>query len=177
MPDTPAAPENITRFGLRTVVTIVVALVAIALVVTSFNDPEILAAGAPGAGGVSTAADLALYYQALLHDPLGMWDPAVRVDAATRVRCDLPDPLRGLPAHRSLGMMVAGDPPAAQLRGFGPGCSPSTFGHDGAGGQIAWADPVSGLSFSYLTNGLDAHVIRETRRKIGLSSRAAACAT
>ena len=35
----------------------------------SFNQPEVRAVGVPGGGGVSTAADLALYYQALLHDP------------------------------------------------------------------------------------------------------------
>ena len=32
----------------------------------SFNRPEVRAVGVPGGGGVSTAADLALYYQALL---------------------------------------------------------------------------------------------------------------
>ena len=31
--------------------------------------------------------------------------------------------------------------------------SPRTFGHNGAGGQIAWADPATGLSFCYFTNG------------------------
>jgi len=50
-----------------------------------------------------------------------------------------------------------------------------TFGHNGAGGQIAWADPESGISFAYVTNGLDAHVIRQGRRGIALSSLAAIC--
>ena len=95
-------------------------------------------------------------------------------DGTTKVRTDFPDPIRGNPAHRSLGLMIAGDPPDALLRGFGHGQSPRTFGHDGAGGQIAWADPDTGVSFCYLTNGLDADVIREARRKIGISSRAAA---
>ena len=45
----------------------------------------------------------------------------------------------------------------------------------GAGGQIAWADPESGISFAYVTNGLDAHVIRQGRRGIALSSYAAVC--
>jgi CubicO group peptidase (beta-lactamase class C family) len=141
-----------------------------------FNNPVVREQGAPGAGGISTAADLALYYQALLHNPGGLWDPEVLADGTRNVRCELPDPLRGMPAHRTLGLMVAGAAPEAQLRGFGHGLSPRTFGHDGAGGQIAWVDPDSGLSFSYLTNGLDAHVIREARRKIGVSTRAAACA-
>ncbi len=142
-----------------------------------FNDPAARAVGFPGAGGVATAADLALYYQGVLHDPAGLWDPAL-LDRATRhVWCDLPDPVLGHPAHRGLGIQIAGDPPDAQRRGFGHGCSPATFGHDGAGGQIAWVDPVSGISLGYLTNGLDRHVLREARRKIGIGSRAAAIAS
>ncbi|MBI2705966.1 MAG: beta-lactamase family protein [Actinobacteria bacterium] len=139
-----------------------------------FNRPEVRSIGVPGAGGVATAADLALYCQGVLHDPVGLWPPE-HVQWAAEVRADFPDPLRGNPAHRSLGLMVAGDPPDAQLRGFGYGVSPHTFGHDGAAGQIAWADPDSGVSFGYLTNGRDREIIREAKRTIGLSSRAAAC--
>ncbi|MCX7619564.1 MAG: beta-lactamase family protein [Acidimicrobiales bacterium] len=141
----------------------------------SFNQPEVRAVGFPGGGGVATAADLALYYQSVLHDPFDIWSPE-RLSWATQVRCDLPDPLRGVPAHRSLGLVVAGHPPDAQLRGFGYGLSPRSFGHDGAGGQIAWCDPVSGVSFAYLTNGRDLDILREARRTIGLSSRAAVVA-
>jgi CubicO group peptidase (beta-lactamase class C family) len=142
----------------------------------SFNDPAVRALGVPGGGGISRAADLALYYQALLENPDGMWDPAVLAAGTAEVRCDLPDPLRGVPSHRSLGLMIAGEGATATLRGFGHGQSPRSFGHGGAGGQIAWADPDSGLSFCYLTNGLDRHLVREGRRIIALSSRAAACA-
>ena len=46
----------------------------------------------------------------------------------------------------------------------------------GAGGQIAWADPESGLSFAYLTNGYDLHELRQWRRTSALASRAGACA-
>ncbi|MEZ5144048.1 MAG: serine hydrolase domain-containing protein [Acidimicrobiales bacterium] len=139
-----------------------------------FNRPEVRAIGFPGAGGIATAADLALYYQAVAGNALELWDPAVLAEATTS-RVDLPDPVLGYPAHRSLGLQVAGDPPDAQLRGFGHGLSPRTYGHDGAGGQIACVDPDSGLSIGYLTNGLDANPIRDGRRKIGIASRAAAC--
>jgi CubicO group peptidase (beta-lactamase class C family) len=141
-----------------------------------FNDPLVRAQGAPGACGISTAADLALYYQALLHDTDDLWDPDVLADGTGTVRCTFPDPVRGMAANRSRGLMIAGEAPDALLRGYGHGQSPRTFGHDGAGGQIAWADPDTGLSFSYLTNGLDADVIREARRKIGITTRAVACA-
>ena len=59
--------------------------------------------------------------------------------------------------------------------GLLPACQ-LAFGHNGAGGQIAWADPVTGLSFCYLTNGLDRHLLRESRRTTALGSLAAACA-
>ncbi len=136
--------------------------------------PEVLAIGLPGGGGISNAADIALYYQALLHDQGDIWQGDVIAQGIEPVS-DLPDPVWRIPSHRSRGMMVAGEPPEAQLRGFGHGLSPRTFGHDGAGGQIAWADPDSGISFCYLTDGMDRNVIRQARRSVGLSSRAGAC--
>ena len=50
------------------------------------------------------------------------------------------------------------------------------FGHNGAGGQIAWGDPESGLSLGYCTNGHDRNWLRLGRRTVGISSRAALCA-
>jgi len=141
----------------------------------SFNRPEVRAVGVPGGGGVSTAVDLALYYQALLDDRTGIWKPEVLADATTNVRNHLPDYL-GTPANRSLGLVLAGDDGRSAARGMGHTVSPGAFGHNGAGGQIAWADPATGLSFCYLTNGLDQHQLREWRRTSGIASRAANCA-
>ena len=62
------------------------------------------------------------------------------------------------------------------MRGIGRTVSPGTFGHNGAGGQIAWADPDTGVSFVYLTNGLDQNVLRAARRTTGIASRAGNCA-
>ena len=71
--------------------------------------------------------------------------------------------------------MVAGDDGAAPLRGFGDGTSARAFGHGGAGGQIAWGDPASGLSLGFVSNGFasDAEIARRTRR---IGALAAACA-
>lgn len=41
---------------------------------------------------------------------------------------------------------------------------------DGSAGQVAWAGPESGLSFAYVTNGIDANVIRQLRRGVSLST-------
>lgn len=131
--------------------------------------------GHPGGGGIMTAGDLATFYQALLHDPAGVWKPEVLADATGNVRNTLPDRWTGVPANRGLGVVIAGGDGKSNLRGMGHTNSARTFGHNGAGGQIAWADPESGISFAYVTNGLDAHVIRQGRRGIALSSLAAVC--
>jgi CubicO group peptidase (beta-lactamase class C family) len=144
----------------------------------SFNRPEVRAVGVPGGGGIATAATVALFYQALLHNSDKLWDPDVLADATGMVRNTFPDFLAlGAPANRTIGVVVAGDDGNANKRGFGHTQSPRTFGHNGAGGQIAWADPESGISFCYLTNGRDVNPIREGRRGIGISSRAAVCAS
>jgi CubicO group peptidase (beta-lactamase class C family) len=100
----------------------------------------------------------------------------VLADATGHVRNRLGDPLFGMPANRTLGLVQAGDDGLAFLRGFGTTASPRSFGHNGAGGQIAWADPVSGLSLAYLTNGIDANAIRQGRRGIEISTLAGSCA-
>jgi CubicO group peptidase (beta-lactamase class C family) len=139
------------------------------------NLPTARAVGLPGGGAVSTAADVTRFYQALLHDPKGLWDPAVLTDATTVVRNTFRDPLLGHPINRTRGLIVAGDDGKSNYRGMGKTVSPRAFGHNGAGGQIAWADPATGLSFCYLTNGLDRNVLREPRRTTALASLAAVC--
>jgi len=87
---------------------------------------------------------------------------------------DLRDPVFGHQANRALGLIIAGDS-RRNYRGFGHTNSATAFGHGGAGGQIAWADPETGISLGYCTNGHDRNNLRQARRGIGISSRAAAC--
>ena len=146
--------------------------------IQNFNRPFVREGGVPGGGGIMTAGDLALFYQALLTgrapDGTVVWKPET-LEHARRVRTgELVDPMFGRPVNRALGVVVAGDAP--NLRGFGHGNSPLAFGHGGAGGQIGWADPATGLSLGYCTNGHDLHMIRQGRRGVGISSRAAGCA-
>ena len=138
------------------------------------NDPDVRALGVPGGGGVANAAEVALFYQALLHNPLGLWDPTVIADATGVIRADHPDPYGGLAANRSLGLIIQGDDGQGGRRGMGARhTSPSCFGHHGAGGQVAWADPRSGISFCFLTDSLDANAVRVARRGPVLSDLAA----
>jgi CubicO group peptidase (beta-lactamase class C family) len=140
-----------------------------------YNDPAVREIGVPGAGAVMRASDLARFYQALLHNPGGLWDPGVLADGTGNVRNHLPDRLSGVPANRTLGLVQAGGDGQAAIRGLGRTVSPLTFGHNGAGGQVAFADPVTGLSFAYCTNGLDANWLRQWRRVGAVASRAGAC--
>ncbi|MGA2519370.1 MAG: serine hydrolase domain-containing protein [Acidimicrobiales bacterium] len=138
------------------------------------NDPAVRAVGHPGGGAVGRAADLAMYYQALLANPDELWRPEVLRAGTAEIRCDLIDPMTGAPANRTLGLLLAGDGETAMLRGFASTNSGRTFGHMGAGGQVAWADPATGLSFAYVTNGLDRNPVRMGGRGVSLSYRAGA---
>ena len=146
--------------------------------ILSFNRPEFRAVGVPGGGGIATAAGLALFYQGLLHGgALGgpeVWT-AETLAMALEVRSgDHVDPLYGKRVNRALGVVVSGDR-ERNFRGFGHRNSPLAFGHGGAGGQIAWADPASGVSIGYCTNGHDRNPLRMGRRGVGISNRAAVC--
>jgi CubicO group peptidase (beta-lactamase class C family) len=147
---------------------------------SSMNRPDLRAVGSPGGGGIMNAGDLALFYQALLNDGRAaegspVWKPDV-LDAARRVRTgELVDRMVGQPANRGLGVVIAGGESRA-FRSFAPSNSPRAFGHPGAGGQIAWADPAIGLSFVFLTNGMDRNPLRMGVRGIALSKRAVKCA-
>jgi CubicO group peptidase (beta-lactamase class C family) len=143
-------------------------------ILLAFNDPDVRATGIPGGGGVSDAAALATYYQALLNDDAGLWDPEVLAQGTATILCDLPDPMLGHPSNRTLGLILAGGDGMTAMRGMGHRVSPAAFGHNGAAGQIAWADPASGLSFAFCTSGVELNPIREARRSVAIASRAAA---
>jgi CubicO group peptidase (beta-lactamase class C family) len=118
--------------------------------VTRFNKPEVRAVGVPGGGGFARACDMAMFYQHLLHGHDDVWPADLLGDVTERIRVRLPDPA-GVPANRTLGLVVAGGDGLSHLRGFGRTVSPTAFGHNGAGGQICWADPATGLSFAFLS--------------------------
>ncbi|MCY4344240.1 MAG: serine hydrolase [Gammaproteobacteria bacterium] len=146
--------------------------------ILSFNRPEVRAVGVPGGGAFMSAAELALFYQGLLHGGLRgqqVWSDAMLSDAR-RVRTGKMADLWGMAANRGLGIIVAGDEKRS-FRGFGKTNSPEAFGHNGAGGQLAWADPATGLSLGYCTSTHDRHAIRQGRRGVAISSIAALCAS
>ena len=144
--------------------------------ILAFNQPEVRAVGVPGGGGLMTASAMALFYQGLLHGGAKgrdrVWQQQTLDDSLTVISGDYVEPLTGIPVNRALGVVISGDE-QRNFRGFGHANSPRAFGHGGAGGQVAWADPESGLSFCYITNGHDRNPLRQGRRGVSLSNKAA----
>jgi CubicO group peptidase (beta-lactamase class C family) len=148
--------------------------------VLEMNDPAMRETDFPAGGLMTTAGDIALFYQALLND--GKASDGTRVwksemlHEARRIRSgNLIDTARGITANRALGIVIAGSDGKGNLRGFGRTNSAEAFGHPGFGGQIGWADPATGISFGYLTNGFDRNDLREGRRSVAVCSLAGAC--
>jgi CubicO group peptidase (beta-lactamase class C family) len=124
-----------------------------------FNRPENRRVGVPGGGGITGAAELALFYQPLINGGETAGGRRI-VKSATIARATAVltgethrDPIMDVPVNRAVGVVVAGDDGKSHMRGFGRTCSPRAFGHGGAGGQIAFGDPQSGVSVGYCTNG------------------------
>ena len=169
-------PEEMKKLGLPPMPETEVTETAI----NGFNDPIVRESGVPGGGGIMTAGELALFYQGLLHNPptadgSPVWKPET-LREALRVRSgDYFDPIFKYKCNRALGLIVAGGDGLANYRGFGKTNSPSTFGHNGAGGQLGWGDPATGVSLGYCTNGFDRNDLRQGRRGVAISSFAAVC--
>jgi CubicO group peptidase (beta-lactamase class C family) len=127
--------------------------------VMRFNGVEARRSGLPGAGGIASAAELALFYQPLINGGETVNGQRIvkpeTIEFATKVRTldRHVDPVWNIPANRGLSIVIAGDDGNAFMRGFGRTCSPRAFGHGGAGGQIAWGDPDTGISVGYFTHG------------------------
>lgn len=149
--------------------------------ILNFNRPDVLAAGVPGGGGVTNAATVALFYQALINggqsaDGARILKPET-IEFATKVRTEArhTDKIFSVPVNRGLSVIIAGDDGQAFMRGFGRTTSPRAFGHGGAGGQIAWGDPETGISLGYMTNGFT-DFMAMGRRVTAISSLAGNCA-
>jgi CubicO group peptidase (beta-lactamase class C family) len=116
-------------------------------------NPDVLAAGEPSHSMVGTAADIALFYQALFTS--GLWSPEA-VAEGSRVHNSAAaagEQLYGGSdeiTHMALFCTVCGDSPGTWMPRT---ASPTTFGSGGAPCQMGFIDPDSGVSFAFLTNG------------------------
>ena len=116
--------------------------------VVTFNDPEIQAAEIPAANGIATARSLARLYAGCVSAIGG--PPLLSRESladALVVRAAGPQ-LSGMPddgARWGTGFQLASPPTQPML---GPG----SFGHAGAGGQLAFGDVEHEVGFAYLGN-------------------------
>jgi CubicO group peptidase (beta-lactamase class C family) len=111
-----------------------------------WNRRELHAAELPSSNGIGDARSLARLYAAVLGGVDGgppLLAPAT-VRRARRVEAEGLDAVLGVPARIGTGFEL-GD-------ALGPGVGADAFGHTGAGGSVAWADPAAGVSFGYVCN-------------------------
>lgn len=117
--------------------------------VAEMNQPKAWTAALPGFGGVGSAAALARFYGLLA---VGEILPETALSWARTRLVNGPDRILRLPTAFSCGFML--DPLDARghkLRHhFGSGRD--AFGHPGAGGSHAFADPGRRLGFAYVMN-------------------------
>lgn len=114
-----------------------------------FNRPEVRAAELPAANGVSNARSLAKLYAAAAGpvDDLPGGGPLLsesQIAAATTAQTSGPDKVLFFETAFGLGFMRSSP--------FSPYGAAESFGHSGAGGSMAFADPVNGIGFAYVMN-------------------------
>jgi len=132
----------------------------------AMNSPAARMASYPGFGGIGTAEALAKFYALLACDgslegkkifPSGVLSRLQNADVSG------PDRVLQIDTAFQCGFML--DPRTAtgvkQRQTFGP--SPLAFGHPGAGGSVAFADPERGLGFAYVMNQMSPGVLPSTR--------------
>ncbi|MGH9111576.1 MAG: serine hydrolase domain-containing protein [Acidimicrobiales bacterium] len=121
------------------------ALVVADLDGTLFNTREYHASSMPAGNGISNAASMARMYAACIGavDGVRLVGPSTLAEFA-RVHSDGPDRVLAMQTRFGLGFGRE-----CELFYFG---SDTAFGHYGAGGSAAFADPETGLAFAYVMN-------------------------
>jgi CubicO group peptidase (beta-lactamase class C family) len=116
---------------------------------TGFNTDEIRRAVIPGAGGIATAQALATIWSATVSDAesVRLLDDEVIAEMSREQSAGEPLlPIAGPWPRWGTGFMLT-----SERRPF---LTQGSFGHDGLGGQVAFADPRYRVGFAYLTNDL-----------------------
>jgi CubicO group peptidase (beta-lactamase class C family) len=133
---------------------------------SAMNSPSVRAASIPSLGGIGTASSLAKFYAILANG--GVWGGHHYFGTHTlghmmRTLSQGYDKVLHLETAFSAGFMrdpVDGNGEKLR-RTFGP--SSRAFGHPGAGGSLAFADPDAGIGFAYVMNQMEAGVLPKRR--------------
>jgi CubicO group peptidase (beta-lactamase class C family) len=113
-----------------------------------WNTRQLHACELPSSNGIGDARGLARLYASCIGDGIDgrrTLQPAT-VEAATEEQVRGPDAVIMVESCFGLGFMLG--------KSFGPANPRTCFGHAGAGGSLAFADPASGLAFGYVMNDL-----------------------
>lgn len=116
-----------------------------------FNDPRVHAAQLPGAGGIATARALA-----------SIWSATVTPTDGVRLLSDDTLDVALVPMSSGEPVFPTPGPWPVWARGFMVRTAadtllgPRSFGHDGAGGQLGFADRDAAVGFGYVTNWMEA---------------------
>jgi CubicO group peptidase (beta-lactamase class C family) len=121
--------------------------------VESFNAPELHQAEWPAANGIATARALATFYGELAVDRVLS---AATLDEASHVQVSGPDKVLAVETAFGLGFSLH----SVMTAHAGDG-----FGHEGAGGSVAFADRTKGLGFAYVMNQLTASLGADRRSR------------
>ncbi|MGA0846651.1 MAG: serine hydrolase domain-containing protein, partial [Luteolibacter sp.] len=126
------------------------------------NHSRAWSAGLPAMGGVGTASALAKFYQAAMGTIPSPLSQKLREALATPVsRAE--DRVLLRPTVFSCGAQLDPLTHDGQKARFIFGSSRLAFGHPGAGGSHAMADPQSGISFAYTMNQMSLSVMPGSR--------------
>ncbi len=122
--------------------------------VSAMNSKENRALPIVSFGGIGNATSLAKFYAMLANagelDGRRFFAQETIAQMTTTLTSGI-DRVFQIPTAFSAGFMK--DPPNAMRRTFG--FSPLAFGHPGAGGSHAFADPENGISFAYVMNQME----------------------
>jgi len=121
--------------------------------VESFNAPALHRAEWPAANGIATARALARFYGELAVDRLLS---GATLDEASRAQVSGPDRVLAVDTAFGLGF---------SLHSVITASVPGGFGHEGAGGSVAFADRTRGLGFAYVMNQLTASLGGDRRSR------------
>jgi len=126
--------------------------------IEDMNNKETRAAEVPAGNGIANAASLAKMYAAMIGevDGVRLLKPET-VEQARTLRTGSMTPAGDLGKLVALGLPAGGYGLGYQLAleptdRLGPG----SFGHDGAGGRVAFAHPESGVAAAYVANTMSA---------------------
>lgn len=133
---------------------------------SGMNNPTIRSASFPSLGGIGSAAALAKFYSMLAGG--GTWQgqryfSEKALGWMTNRLFQGVDKTLLVETAFSAGFMMdpVDDAGRKKRTTFGP--SFTAFGHPGAGGSLAFADPENGLGFAYVMNQMETGVLPKTR--------------